>query len=93
MITQCEICGSTQNNYHKNTNDCLHKKYLLFDKDDYQTRIAKCILDGNIKLNHFKESAVKELYGWINNDNIPLCNDRTLKSMQWLGFGKLFRGV
>jgi hypothetical protein len=68
-------------------------KYLLFDKDDYQTRIAKCILDGNIKLNHFKESAVKELYGWINNDNIPLCNDRTLKSMQWLGFGKLFRGV
>lgn len=68
-------------------------KYLLYDtndtKDDYK-RIAKCIYDNNLKIKSFGESSVKELFGIINNnEDIPPCNDRVLKSMQYLGFGDL----
>lgn len=62
-------------------------KYLLYGTDNYYERIGKCIYDNNYKLKHFGESGVKELFGWINSENIPICNERTLKSMQWLGFG------
>ncbi|MBK6609015.1 MAG: hypothetical protein IPG24_26915 [Leptospiraceae bacterium] len=64
-------------------------EYLIFGADNYQTRIANCIYRQEYKLSHFGSSCVKEFYGWINAEEIPLCNDRTLKTMQWLGFGKL----
>ena len=64
-------------------------KYLLFGKGDYASRIAKCIFDEEYALGHFGKSCIKETFGWINNQNIPICNERTLKSMQWLGFGSL----
>lgn len=63
-------------------------KYLLYDtKDEYQTRMANCIYNDKIIL--FGESCIKELFGVINNQDIPPCNDRVLKSMQYLGFGDL----
>ena len=53
-------------------------------------RMAKCIYDNNLKIKSFGESSVKELFGIINNnEDIPPCNDRVLKSMQYLGFGDL----
>ena len=66
-------------------------KYLLYDtKDEYKMRMAKCIYDNNLKIKSFGESSVKELFGIINNnEDIPPCNDRVLKSMQYLGFGDL----
>ena len=64
-------------------------KYLLYNtNEEYETRMAKCINDNNLK--SFGESSVKELFGIINNnEDIPPCNDRVLKSMQYLGFGDL----
>ncbi len=64
-------------------------KYLLFGKKMYVERIADCIFDPNYRLKYFGQSCVQETYGWANNTETPICNERTLKSMQWLGFGKL----
>jgi len=74
-------------NHHKKIFKSI--EYLLFGEDDYETRICNCVNDNLYKLNQFGESCVKELFGLVNNDNIPICNGRTLKSMEWLGFGKL----
>ena len=63
--------------------------YLIFGEDDYETRIYNCIFSSDYKLEHFGESCVKELFGYMNNDDIPICNGRTIKSLEWLGFGKL----
>ena len=64
-------------------------KHLLFGKDEFSQRIADCIFNPKYKLTQFGENCIKELYGWANSDGRPLCNGRVLKSMQWLGFGKM----
>jgi len=64
-------------------------KYLLFGTGDFRNRIAECISIDQYKLAHFGTSCVEELYGWANDKDIPICNERTFKSMQWLGFGKM----
>jgi HKD family nuclease len=64
-------------------------KYLLFGKESFIKRIADCIFNPDYKLKHFGPSCVQEMYGWVNREEVPICNERTLKSMQWLGFGKL----
>jgi hypothetical protein len=64
-------------------------KYLLFGNDNYVERITNCIFDDKYKLKEFGPSCVKELYGLVNNNDIPICNERTFKSMQYLGFGNL----
>jgi len=64
--------------------------YILFnDKEPYQTRIMNSIFNDNYKLKGFGESCVKEIFGLLNEENIPVSNGRTIKSMEWLGFGKL----
>lgn len=61
-------------------------RYLVFGTDDHVVRMARCIFDAEFKLNEFGRSAVQELVGWVNNDNIPICNSRTLRSLRWLGY-------
>jgi HKD family nuclease len=63
--------------------------YILFGKEDYVVRIYNSLFSKQYKLDLFGDSCVKELYGLLNKDNIPICNGRTQKVMQWLGFGKL----
>lgn len=63
--------------------------YLLFGKKEYEERIFDCLYDEHYKLKGFGEHCLKELYGLVNSNEIPICNGRTLKSMEWLGFGKL----
>ena len=63
--------------------------YILYGKDDYVVRIYNTLFSQKYKLELFGDSCVKELYGLINKENIPICNGRTRKVMQWLGFGKL----
>ena len=63
--------------------------YLLFGDEDYAIRIDRCVSNPEFKLQDFGENSVKELYGLVNPNDIPICNGRTLKSMEWLGFGKL----
>lgn len=61
-------------------------KHLLFDKQYYIERMFDCIY-GDYKLNYFGSASVKELYGYMNKDDLPIFNGRVKKSMSWLGFG------
>jgi hypothetical protein len=63
--------------------------YIIYGKENYVKRIYNVIYTPEYKLKKFGESCTKELFGYVNNDNIPNCNERLLKSMQWLGFGSL----
>jgi hypothetical protein len=73
----------------KNNHDKIKKtlSYILFGKGDYIKRIFNSIYNPEYKLQVFGENSIKELFGNINNENIPTCNGRMQRSMQWLGFG------
>lgn len=60
--------------------------YLLFGHDVYVVRMGRCIFDPKYKLAELGRSAVQELVGWINSENVPVCNSRTLRSLRWMGF-------
>ncbi|MEK0224072.1 phospholipase D-like domain-containing protein [Bacillus proteolyticus] len=62
--------------------------YLLFGDENYIKRITNCIFNPEFKLSHFGQSCIQELFGWVNKESIPICNERAYKSMRWLGFGK-----
>jgi HKD family nuclease len=74
----------------KETNKLEHIKktitYLLYGEEDFIRRMGRCIYDPAFTLNSFGQSNVQELLGWVNGDNIPICNNRTLRSVRWLGF-------
>jgi phospholipase D-like protein len=59
----------------------LHSNQL-----DAVTRIADCIYNPEYKLESFGQSCVEETFGWVNKDDVPICNGRALKSIRWLGF-------
>lgn len=84
------IEGVRRDFFEKNTLASIKKTlcHLLFDTEDYEERIYDCIYIKEYKLNYFGESCVKEIYGYHNTDDIPICNGRTLKSMEWLGLGR-----
>ncbi|WP_434751013.1 phospholipase D-like domain-containing protein [Paenibacillus amylolyticus] len=63
--------------------------YLLFGKEEFEVRVSKCCVSDDYKLNDFGPNSMKELYGWINPDGIPLYNNRVSSSMSWLGYGNL----
>jgi len=63
--------------------------YLLEGKENYIKRIYDITHPSPYKLDILGDSSIKELYGYINKEEIPTCNQRMLHSMQWLGFGKL----
>jgi hypothetical protein len=48
--------------------------------------MGRCIFDPEYKLNEFGRSAVQELLGWVNSEDIPICNCRTLRSLRWMGY-------
>ena len=65
-------------------------KYLLYNSEQYYIKMANCIYNEDFKLQAFGESCVKELFGVMSDDeNIPICNNRVLKAMEYLGFGNL----
>lgn len=59
--------------------------YLLHGKPHFIERLARCLRDPEWKLAELGRSGVQEVFGWVNSDDIPICNERTLKSMRWLG--------
>jgi len=61
-------------------------KYLLHGDDNFIIRMCACIYDENFSLHHVGRSVVQELLGWVNRENIPICNGRTVKSLRYLGF-------
>ncbi|MCB0627978.1 MAG: phospholipase D family protein [Saprospiraceae bacterium] len=60
--------------------------YLLYGQDDYVTRMGNCIFDESYAVKEFGRSAIQELLGWVNKENIPICNGRTVKVLRYLGF-------
>lgn len=58
--------------------------YLLHGNGKFTTRMANCIY-GAYKLQHMGDSSVQELLGWVNHENVPICNGRTKKSLRYLG--------
>ena len=58
--------------------------YLLHGNGKFTTRMANCIY-GSYKLQHMGDSSVQELLGWVNHENVPICNGRTKKSLRYLG--------
>jgi hypothetical protein len=60
--------------------------YLLFGEGNYIDRMGICIFDPEYKLWHYGRSCIQELLGWINKENIPICNGRTVKALRYLGF-------
>ncbi len=60
--------------------------YIFYGPEDFITRVAKFQLDEEYKLMEIGESCSKELFGWVNKENIPIYNKRTYIGMKWLGF-------
>jgi len=60
-------------------------EYLLFGNDEFAQRMSSCIYSSEFKLHNFGKSCVQELYGWANNEDIPICNGRALKMLRFLG--------
>jgi hypothetical protein len=78
--------------FYKENNEINVKEmicYLLFGKDEFETRLYNCIYEEKYYLSMFGPNSKKELFGLLNKDNIPINNDGIIMSMEWLGYGKL----
>lgn len=64
-------------------------EYLLYGSGDYEERLYNCIKDDNYKLYYFGRSSCLELYGMINNNDIPPFNDKTIESIKYIGFSDI----
>lgn len=60
--------------------------YLLYGKDNFIIRMGNCIFDEKYDLKQIGRSVVQELLGWVNKENIPICNGRTVKALRYLGY-------
>lgn len=95
FVVRIRYCGDRRNGIRAffEQNDISRVKetiiYLLFWDAPYIDRLVACIFDQRYTLQNFRESCVKELFGWCNTENIPPCNERILISMTWMGFGRL----
>lgn len=59
--------------------------YLLFDtKDRFTLRMANCIF-GKYKVDFLGRNTIQELLGWVNKEGIPICNQRTMRALRYLG--------
>lgn len=67
-------------------------KYLIHGKDDVVERMGTIIFDPGFSVYSCGRSVVQELLGWVNTDDIPICNGRTLKVLRFLGHDVQLRG-
>ncbi len=59
--------------------------YLLHGDGDHVMRMGNCIFNPDYQLSQFGRSATQETLGWVNRESVPICNNRTLRAMFWLG--------
>ncbi len=59
--------------------------FLLYGEGDFVDRMGICIFDSSYSAAQIGRSCIQELYGWVNNENIPICNGRTVKALRYLG--------
>ena len=60
--------------------------YLIRGDEPFIDRMGRCIFDPDWRLPHLGRSAIQEAFGWVNREEAPICNSRTLKGLRWLGF-------
>lgn len=60
--------------------------YLLHGNENFVDRMGAAIFDPSFKLAMVGRSVVQELLGWVNQEDIPICNGRTMKSLRFLGY-------
>lgn len=60
--------------------------FLVHGKEPFVDRLGQCIYDPRFRLPEFGMSAVQEVFGWVNREDAPICNSRTLKALRYLGF-------
>lgn len=60
--------------------------YLLYGDEEFITRMGKCIFDDKYTLHGIGRSGIQELLGWVNKEDIPICNGRTVKALRYIGF-------
>jgi hypothetical protein len=57
----------------------LHEKKVRFTR-----RLADCLF-GQYKIRHMDRSCCQELLGWVNQEDIPIFNNRTFMALRYLG--------
>jgi hypothetical protein len=71
-------------------NDSKHIRsslgYLVFGRERSEIRMANLIFNPDFKLKLFGKSAVQEMVGWLNKEEIPVVNGRTTKVLEYFGF-------
>jgi len=60
--------------------------YLAFGSGEFVQRIYDCIYTPKYKLAHWGRNCTLELFGWINHQDAPPLNGRTIKALRYLGF-------
>lgn len=60
-------------------------EYLLYGSDNFVDRMGALIFDPSLRLAKCGRSVIQELLGWVNGENVPICNGRTLKMLRFLG--------
>ena len=61
-------------------------RYLAFDGTEFVRKTYDCIFSPEYKLAHFGRTSVLELFGWVNNTQVPPINGRTIKALRYFGF-------
>jgi hypothetical protein len=61
-------------------------RYLAFGSGDFVQRIYDSIYMSKYKLAHWGRNCTLELFGWINHQDAPPFNGRTIKALRYLGF-------
>jgi hypothetical protein len=58
--------------------------YLVYGDDEIEVRMVN-VIHGPNNINRFKDSAVQELVGWVNREDLPIINSRTTKVLRYFG--------
>jgi hypothetical protein len=60
-------------------------KYLLHGEGSYIDRMGAVIHEKRYHIPNMGRSVVQELLGWVNRENVPICNGRTMKVLRFIG--------
>ena len=63
--------------------------HLIYGSGDYVQRVYDCINHRKYKLYRWGINSTLELFGWVNDNNVPPFNLRTKKALRFLGFDAL----
>ena len=59
--------------------------HLIHSPEPYIDRMGALIFDSHFKLRECGSSVIQELLGWVNQDEVPICNRRTRMVLRFIG--------